>query len=140
MTNENTMRKFTWQFGFIGKPVVDIPIGNLETLFIMEDGRRIVYDEVDDIITTYERIDKDVNELSETDMRKEFSRKLKRAMRVRGYSQAKLGLKVGTNTMTINRFVNEKSLPTIYMACRLESVLGFPHGYFTDFSYLLSGV
>ena len=90
MTNENTMRKFTWQFGFIGKPVVYIPIGNLETLFVMEDGRRIVYDEVDDIITTYERIDKDVNELSETDMRKEFSRKLKRAMRVRGYSQAKL--------------------------------------------------
>ena len=133
----NARRKFETYFPHFGEILSERRIGPSETLYTLKDGRKVIYDEVDDVITVYQKHDKDMDILPEEDWKKEFARILKRTIHLSGMTQGEFADKIGISQSTISKYIKRESIPSAYVLKTMARVLKLDLDYLCSFEYLL---
>ena len=133
----NARRKFETYFPHFGEILSERRIGPSETLYTLKDGRKVIYDEVDDVITVYQKHDKDMDILSEEDWKKEFARILKRTIHLSGMTQGEFADRIGISQSTISKYMRRQSIPSAYVLKTMARVLKLDLDYLCNFDYLL---
>ena len=133
----NARRKFETYFPHFGEILSERRIGPSETLYTLKDGRKVIYDEVDDVITVYQKHDKDMDILPEEDWKKEFARILKRTIHLSGMTQGEFADRIGISQSTISKYIKRQSIPSAYVLKTMARVLKLDLDYLCSFEYLL---
>lgn len=133
----NARRKFETYFPHFGEILSERRIGPSETLYTLKDGRKVIYDEVDDVITVYQKHDKDMDILPEEDWKKEFARILKRTIHLSGMTQGEFADRIGISQSTISKYMKRQSIPSAYVLKTMARVLKLDLDYLCSFDYLL---
>lgn len=133
----NARRKFETYFPHFGEILSERRIGPSETLYTLKDGRKVIYDEVDDVITVYQKHDKDMDILPEEDWKKEFARILKRTIHLSGMTQGEFADRIGISQSTISKYMRRQSIPSAYVLKTIARVLKLDLDYLCNFDYLL---
>lgn len=133
----NARRKFEICFPHFGEILSERRIGPFETLYTLKDGRKVIYDEVDDVITVYQKHDKDMDILPEEDWKKEFARILKRTIHLSGMTQGEFADRIGISQSTISKYMRRQSIPSAYVLKTMARVLKLDLDYLCNFDYLL---
>lgn len=139
---ENREKKFELYAKSLDDVVSEFEIDALETLYIMQNGDKIIYDEINDVFTHYrpsmfERFDDENDILPMNVWMKEFSRKLKRTLLIRHMNQGELAARIGVGQGTVSKYVRGVSVPSGYIIRAMEKVLNLEPGYLSNFDYLL---
>lgn len=137
LIRENARRKFTTLFGYFGEPISEMSIGPFETLYTLEDGRKVVYDDIDDVVTVYHKHDEEIDILPVNEWKKEFARKLKRAIRLSGMTQREFAEKTGISQGTMSNYIRGSVMPTAYNISLISKALKLAPDYLCNFDYLL---
>lgn len=99
------------------------PSGYLEITMILENGIKMTYCLVNDLlITVFDPKEKKHN-WSDDDWRMNFSRKLNKRMFRYGVSQEELSMKTGISKTMLSRYMNGKALPSGANITRIAEVL-----------------
>lgn len=136
---ENREKKFELYTKSLDDAVSEFEIDALETLYVMQNGDKIVYDEINDVFTTYiSSMFEGANDILPMNVwMKEFSRKLKRTLLVRHMNQGELAARIGVGQATISNYIKGRSIPSSYTVRAMEKVLNLEPGYLSNFDYLL---
>ena len=133
----NARKKFETYFPHFGEILSERRIGPSETLYTLKDGRKVIYDEVDDVITVYQKHDKDMDILPEEDWKKEFARILKRTIHLSGMTRGEVADRIGMSQATISKCMRRQSIPSAYVLKTMARVLKLDLDYLCNFDYLL---
>mgnify|MGYP003506828964 FL=1 len=133
----NARRKFETYIPHFGEILSERRIGPSETLYTLKDGRKVIYDEVDDVITVYQKHDKDMDILPEEDRKKEFARILKRTIHLSGMTQGEFADRIGISQSTISKYMRRQSIPSAYVLKTMARFLKLDLDYLCNFDYLL---
>lgn len=136
---ENREKKFELYTKSLDDVVSEFEIDFLETLYVMQNGDKIVYDEINDAFTTYiSSMFEGANDILPMNVwMKEFSRKLKRTLLIRHINQGELAARIGVGQATISNYIKGRSIPSSYTVRAMEKVLKLEPGYLSNFDYLL---
>lgn len=114
------------------------PSGRYSILVILDDGSRMEYcsqgNTVRNVTQFYTR--ESDEELNEETWRKEFGRKLQRAISDKGLTQERLSDITGISRQMLTRYVRGKSTPSGYILSRLAEVLECDVRELTKFGYI----
>ena len=91
-----------------------------DLIAILKDGTRIMYDGEQHSIRSLP----DSNDISEEQLRIEFSKRVSKILRRRGMSQLELSNLTGISTTTISKYMSRKATPSLYNANRIARALG----------------
>ena len=69
-------------------------------------------------------ISRDVNNISDEEWQKEFTRRVRWQMRRKGYTQEELAEELGINRVTLNGYLTGKNMPNFRFVTKLAKVLG----------------
>lgn len=136
---ENREKKFELYAKSLDDVVSEFEIDALETLYVMQNGDKIIYDEINDVFTTYmsSMFEGPIDILPMNVWTKEFSRKLKRTLLIRHMNQGELAARIGVGQATISNYIKGRSIPSSYTVRTMEKVLNLEPGYLSNFDYLL---
>ena len=136
---KNREKKFELYAKSLDEVVSEFEIDALETLYVMQNGDKIVYDEINDVFTTYisSMFDDENDILPMNVWMKEFSRKLKRTLLIRHINQGELAARIGIGQGTVSKYIRGVSVPSGYIIRTMEKVLKLEPGYLSNFDYLL---
>ena len=136
---ENREKKFELYTKSLDDVVSEFEIDALETLYVMQNGDKIVYDEINDVFTTYiSSMFEGANDILPMNVwMKEFSRKLKRTLLIRHINQGELAARIGIGQGTVSKYLRGVSVPSGYIIRAMEKVLNLEPGYLSNFDYLL---
>lgn len=136
---ENREKKFELYAKSLDDVVSEFEIDALETLYVMQNGDKIIYDEINDVFTTYmsSMFEGPIDILPMNVWTKEFSRKLKRTLLIRHMNQGELAARIGVGQATISNYIKGRSIPSSYTVRAMEKVLKLETGYLSNFDYLL---
>lgn len=136
---EHMLKNFSLMYPSTSELVVNHKyIGDFEMVFELSDGSKIMYDEYSNGITTIkDSNDSNKEELSEQECRKEFSRKLKKKLRLKGVTQRELAHAIGMSEFTISHYVSGKRTPSVYDVNKIARFFHCTVSDLTDFDYLL---
>ena len=136
---ENREKKFELYAKSLDDVVSEFEIDALETLYVMQNGDKIIYDEINDVFTTYmsSMFEGPIDILPMNVWTKEFSRKLKRTLLIRHMNQGELAARIGVGQATISNYIKGRSIPSSYTVRAMEKVLKLEPGYLSNFDYLL---
>lgn len=111
-------------------------LGDFETLFFLEDGDKILFDELN---KKWKLISPspDKTELTDDEWIAEFSRKLKKKLSLKHMTQKELGELIGVSTFAVSRYVNGIQTPPILILRKIASVLNCSVEELINFDYLL---
>ena len=139
LMRENREKKFELYAKSFGNVASEFEIDVLETLYTMQNGDKIIYDEINDVFTTYtSSMFEGANDILPMNVwTKEFSRKLKRTLLIRHMNQGELAAKIGVGQATISNYIKGRSVPSSYIVRAMEKVLNLEPGYLSNFDYLL---
>lgn len=107
-------------------------IGDFETIFILKDGSRILFDEM----TKSTRIIIPAIDESDDIWLKEFSRKIKKKMKFKRITQVELADRIGVSRLTVSRYINGQRVPDYLTLKKISKILNCPLDEITDFWYL----
>lgn len=127
-----------WHPGLYRRTVDCIPSGKYSILASLNDGSRIEYNSLDKTIRDVTRLySHEADEsLDEVAWRKEFGRKLHRAISERGMTQEQLSETTGISRQMLSRYVRGTSTPSGYILSRLVEALGCDVRELTKFGYI----
>ena len=136
---ENREKKFELYAKSLDDVVSEFEIDALETLYVMQNGDKIIYDEINDVFTTYmsSMFEGPIDILPMNVWTKEFSRKLKRTLLIHHMNQGELAARIGVGQATISNYIKGRSIPSSYTVRAMEKVLNLEPGYLSNFDYLL---
>lgn len=136
---ENREKKFELYAKSLDDVMSEFEIDALETLYVMQNGDKIIYDEINDVFTTYmsSMFEGSIDILPMNVWTKEFSRKLKRTLLIRHMNQGELAARIGVGQATISNYIKGRSIPSSYTVRAMEKVLKLEPGYLSNFDYLL---
>lgn len=141
----NTFRVFMWNYFSKEKIEAGIPyeqvidqqyIGDMETVFTMANGERIIFGELGCYFRYLPSSDSVPNRLTTEQWLKEFSRKVKMKMKRLKITQIELADQIGISRVTISRYVNGTREPNYLLIKDLADVFNCPISELTDFWYL----
>lgn len=119
---DNAIESLEIYFPYIAEEVISYKYISVNELLVrLENGQRMVFDNLE---KTIRRIPDKYNPDDDNDYRREFSIRLKKAMRRKGYSQIKLSAETGIQPSLINGYVKGKNIPTFKSADKIAKVLG----------------
>lgn len=110
-------------------------ISDSEYIFILNDGKKYLYETIGDIVKQIGCFDTDY--VNDELWKKEFSRRVKKMAFRKGYYIKDLAVKLGISENTMSRYMNGKTIPNAFMVKRLSEILGCSIDYLTNFDYLL---
>lgn len=99
------------------------PSGYLEITVILDNGAKMTYCLVNDLLITVFDPDERSHNWSDDDWRNNFSRKLNKRMLRYGVSQEELSAKTGISRVTLSKYQNGKALPSGANISRIAEVL-----------------
>ena len=136
---EHIIKNFSLMYPSTSELVVNHKyIGDSEIIFGLSDGSKIIYDECSNGITFIKHSDDaDKAELSEQELRKEFARKLKKKLRLRGVTQKELAHAIGMSEFAISHYASGKRTPSVYAVNKIARFFNCDVSDLTDFDYLL---
>lgn len=114
------------------------PSGRYCILASLNDGSKIEYDSRDNTIrdVTKYYIRESIDDVDEIAWRKEFGRKLNRAIADKGINQEKLSEMMGISRQMLSRYIRGNSTPSGYVLSRLAEVLDCDVRELTKFGYI----
>ena len=135
--SENTFRVFEDYYPDYAIRVIDQKnIGDMETVFVLDDGNKILFNEIGATIRFIRPLPSGQTRLTDEQWLKEFSRRVKKKMRLRGLTQTDLAEKLDISIVTTNRYVNGKRKPDYLLLQDLANILKCNINEITDFWYL----
>ena len=104
----------------------------------LDDGSRVEFNAVDNTIRDVTRfyIRETANEVDEEIWRKEFGRKLRRAIIEKGINQERLSDAIGVSRQMMSRYIRGNSTPSGYILSRLSEVLECDVRELSRFGYI----
>ena len=109
-------------FPFIKRDAVEyIHTGKFEVIAVMEDGEKVLYDDIDHTIRT---LPSDSSELTEDQFRYEFGRRLEKYMIRNGITQEELSERTGIHRTMISQYINYRHTPSFYVVDKIAKALG----------------
>ena len=72
---------------------------------------------------TMRQLPSNSNEMTESDVRREFAIRLNRMMQLRGMSQKELSERTGVSVYSINKYLNKKVTPSLYAVDKIAKAL-----------------
>lgn len=134
--NDDVCRMFMMMHAKTGTEIVDYEcIGDFEYRFDMSDGAKLMFDELDKtccMVKTHSS-----NALTEEEWLKEFSRKLKRKVRLAGTTLKDISAQTGIPYTTIKRYANGIHIPNAMTINQIAKALNCDVAELVDFDYLL---
>lgn len=116
---ENTYRNFELSYPWVAKDAESYKMfGVFQLIVYLKSGEKVLYD---DFENTIEHID---DEMDEEVWARWFSKNLRMKIRFAGLDQNYISEKTGISKSMISRYVNGRSIPNVYNACKLAEVLG----------------
>ena len=138
IVEENALRKFELMYPRLYSQIVShIMIAEFETLFTLEDGTKVIFDELTDRCIRLRPRDENSPDLSKEEWRLEFARQLKKKLAVRGISQRELADRLGMTEVTVSKYVNGTQMPDSYTVYRISNIINCPLIELINFNYLL---
>lgn len=128
----------TWYPNMYAQTTECRPSGHSQIMIVLKDGTRMEFNAIDNSIrnvTKYYEHDSD-SALDEEAWRKEFGRKLSRAISDKGLTQERLSEMTGISRQMLSRYVRGSSTPSGYILSRLVEVLGCDARDLTKFGYI----
>lgn len=95
--------------------------GDDELTIVLQNGDRVLYDDVDKTIRSLPR---DSDHLSELECRTEFAKRLRKVMYKKGITQIELSEMTGITQQTISLYMSGKRLPGFYNVDKIAKALG----------------
>lgn len=99
------------------------PSGPFEITVKLSDGSRVIYDDINKTMRMLRDFYKRPLERTESEWKQDFSRRLKRMIRLRSTTQLELAERTGIRPGTISLYVNGKCVPSLYSASKLADAL-----------------
>lgn len=114
------------------------PSGRHMILVTLDDKSKIEFCSLDgtirDVTKLYEH--ESIMDMQETEWRKEFGHRLRRAMENSGINQEHLSEKMGISRQMLSRYSNGNATPSSYIVTKLSEVLKCDIRDLTKFSYI----
>ena len=98
----------------------DHDICNYEITVYLDDGKVVVYDDIDH---TIRELPNKRRELTEDAFRNGFGRKLNKLMYRKGFTQEDLAECTGINRVIISGYITGKHTPSFYNVCKIAKAL-----------------
>lgn len=110
-------------------------LSGTEVVYEIDDGRKILYEEIGDKLIRVGRtgLDRVTDEM----WKKEFSRRLRKMSSKAGYYLKDLATAVGVSEFTMSAYATGKRIPNACIIQRIADVLNCDVSYLTNFNYLL---
>ena len=136
---EHMLKNFSLMYPSTSELVVNHKyIGDFEMVFELSDGSKVRYDEYGNGIETIKHsYYEDRTELSEEEWKKEFTRKLKKKLKLKGVTQKELASAIEVSEVAISRYISGKRIPSMYTVIKIAKFFHCPIDDLTDFDYLL---
>lgn len=112
-------------------------IGDMEVIFYMYDGSKVIFDELDDSAMFIEKDKYNKDELTDEEWLQEFSRKLKRKLKIRNITRHELADKMGLSYNSICRYSRGEHIPNVLVINKMAKILDCTVEELTDFNYLI---
>ena len=134
--NDDVCRMFMMMHAKTGTEIVDYEcIGDFEYRFDMSDGTKLMFDELDETCCSVKTHSN--NALTEDEWVKEFSRKLKRKVRLAGTTLKDISAQTGIPYITMKRYANGICIPNAMAINQIAKALNCDVTELVDFDYLL---
>ena len=114
-----------------------IYIGDMETIFYMHDGGKVIFDELNKSAQYIDPHTYGQDGLPEEEWLNEFSRKIKRKLSMKNMNRKELASMVGVPLNTIYRYVKGERVPNIFIIKKIAQVLECDVRELVNFDYLL---
>ena len=114
-----------------------IDIGDMEIIFYMADGSKVIFDEVYKTAKYFEPHLNSLDMLPREEWLNEFSRKLKRKLSIANVTRKELSAQTGFSVNTICRYVKGERVPDIFAINKIAQALNCDSRQLIDFDYLL---
>lgn len=132
-----TRRTFELYYPLRGLEIISQSyIGDLETIFELSDGRRILFDETRNSLMTL-LPHEDGSDIADEEWEKEFKRRLRKKIALSPYTQKELCEIVDISENSMSNYVNGRRIPDITTLRGLARALKCTLRDLTDFDYLL---
>lgn len=127
-----------WYPSLYNQTVECRPSGRYCILASLDDETKIEYNSADNTIRDVTKfyIREQTVDIDEEVWRKEFGRKLQRAIAEKGMTQERLSEVTGISRQMLSRYVRGTSTPSGYILSRLVNVLGCDVRELTKFGYI----
>ena len=109
------------------------PSGPTEITVKFSDGSRLIYEDVNKTVRWIHDLYKRPLERTETEWKQDFSRRLKRIIRMRSMTQLELSARSGIPAPTISLYTTGRSVPSLYAASKLAAALDCSINELMDF-------
>lgn len=131
-----TRMRFSYASGIRPEKIVrEIPLTNMEIIYELTDGSKILYDEFSDRFKLIGNTGLDY--VTDEIWKKEFSRRVEKMIIRKGLYRKDFAELLGISENTMSRYVTGKSIPNGYLLQRMAEILECDLSYLTDFNYLL---
>lgn len=94
--------------------------GDFEVLLKYEDGSYMLYDDLDHTIRELPMRDGFV---TGSDCKREFGRRLRRMLRIKGFTQDMLSAETGITQSSISMYISGKTMPSFYKIDKIAKAL-----------------
>lgn len=121
---DDIIRHFEMYFPSIARHAIETRPGKYFTLFVrLDNGDAYIYEDVDHYIR---RLPSNSDEMTEDEFKKEFSRRLKHIMYMKGVTQEVLAERAGLSQPTISQYLSGKRLPNFCVIDKIARALKCP--------------
>lgn len=132
--DENTKRRFLMYYPIDNVEVIEqVYIGDMETIFTLSDGSKVLYDESCDGFMQIKRLGYITDEM----WLDEFTRKLRKKITLSRIPQKEIAESTGVSENSMSRYLNGKTIPNALVLRRLADCLRCSIEELTTFDYLL---
>lgn len=102
-------------------------ISNFELVVVRDDGRKYLYD---DMLHGFRRLADDSDNMTEEQVKREFGRRLKQMLTIKGMTQKELSEATGIPRMSISRYITGDVAPNFPKVDKIAKVLNCSVDYF----------
>lgn len=134
--SDYTRMRFSYTSGINEDRIVnETELEYMETIYELDDGRKILYDEISDHLYFIENTD--LNYVTDEMWKNEFTRRLNKMILRKGILRKEFADLLGISECTMSRYITGNRIPNGYLLQRMSEILDCNLSYLTDFNYLL---
>lgn len=113
---------FKLHFPYTAEKTVEYEqINDFDIMVTLNDGSRIIFDDLD---KSMRNLPKSSQEMTELEFCSEFGKRLRKLMYRAGVTQRELSEMTGISQPNISKYFNGKTIPSFYIADRIAKALG----------------
>lgn len=126
MSRNSTLDRYIENFHLYFPCTADMAVdyeltGNWWLTVKLNDGRVVVYD---DLENTIRNVPRDANNMTEIQCRKEFGYRLKTFIRRKCLTQDEVAKRAGISRVVLSRYITGKQTPSFYIVDKIAKALG----------------